>query len=55
MVSAKHEKVLRVFNLIGKHQAYRLNRLLSPIYIVAQEQVVRVTGESCVFKQLYQV
>lgn len=40
MVAAQQEEVLRVLDLVGQQQAYRLQGLLAAIDIVAQEQVV---------------
>ena len=55
MVSPQHEEILWVFDFIGQHQADCLDRLLSTVDVVPQEQIVRVPGEPSVFEQLYQV
>ncbi len=55
MVASQHEEVLRVFDLVGQHEADGLDGLFAPVHIVAQKQIVRFSRESCVLEQLYQV
>lgn len=55
MVSPQHEEILRVFDLIGEHQANALDGLFSPIDVIPQEQVVRISRESSILEQLDQV
>ena len=51
MVAAKHEEVLRVLDLVCKKQADGFERLLASVYIIAEEEVVRLGGEAAIFKQ----
>ena len=51
MVSPKNEKVLRILDLVRQKQAYRLERLLTSVYIVSKEKVVGFRGESSVLEK----
>jgi hypothetical protein len=42
VVSPEKEEVLGVLDLIGEQQAHNLQRLLSPIHVIAKEKVVRL-------------
>ena len=53
MVAPEHEEVLGVLDLVGQHQADGLDRLFSPVDVVTQEQVVRVSWKASVLEQLY--
>lgn len=55
MVTTQQEEVLGVFDLVGEQQADGLQRLLAPVHVVAQEQVVAFRGEAPVFKEPQQV
>jgi len=55
VIPTKQKEILRVFDLVGKEQTNRLQRLLAPIDIVAKEQVVRLGRESAVLEQSQQV
>jgi len=55
MVSPQEEKVLRVLDLVRKKQANRLQRLLAPINIIAQEQIVCLWWETCMVEDPQQV
>jgi len=55
MVSSKDEEVLRIFDLVGQEQAYRLQTLLSSVDIVTQEKIVGVWWEASIFKQSQQI
>jgi len=55
MVSAEHEEVLRVLNLVAHQQANGFNRLLSTIDVVTKEQVVGLRWEPSVLKDAKQV
>jgi hypothetical protein len=50
MVTAENEEVFWVLNLVREEQANSLERLLTPIHIVAQEEVICFWWESAVFK-----
>lgn len=51
VVTTEDEEVLWVFDLVRKQEADRLQRLLSSVDIVAQEQVVGFRWESTVFEE----
>ncbi len=55
MVAPEHEEVLGVFYFVGQHQADRLDRLLSSVDVISQEEVVRVSWKTCVFEQFDQI
>ena len=55
VVAPEEEEVLRVLDLVGEQQADRLQRLLPPVHVVAQEQVVRLGRETAVLEQPQQV
>lgn len=55
VVASQQEKVLRVLDFVGEQQTDRLQRLLSSVHVVAQEQVIRVRREVSVLKQTQQV
>jgi hypothetical protein len=40
VVAAKQKEVLRIFDFVGEQEADGLQRLLSTIHIVTEEQVV---------------
>jgi len=50
VVSAENEEVLGVLDLVGQQKANSLERLLATIYIVTEEEVVRLGRESAVFE-----
>ena len=55
MVAAEQEEILWVFDLVRQQQTDGLQRLLTPIHIVAQEQVVGIRRESAVLEQSEQI
>lgn len=55
VVSSEQEKVLRVFDLVGKQQADGLQRLLSSVDVIAQKEVVRLWGKAAVLEQTQQI
>ena len=55
MVASQHEEVFRVFDLEAKHECYCLNRLLSSIDVISQEQVVSFRRETSVLEQPQQI
>ena len=50
MVPPQNEKVLRVLDLVRQQQTNRLERLLAPIDIVPQKEVIRLGRETAVFE-----
>lgn len=55
VVAAQDEKVLWILDFVGQQQADCLQRLLAPVDVVAQEQVVRLRRKPSVFKKSKQV
>ncbi len=55
VVAAQQEEVLRVLDLVGEQQADGLQRLLAPVHVVPQEQVVALGREATVLEQPQQV
>ena len=55
MVSPQQEEVLRVFNFVGQQKTDGFQRLLPPVHVVAQEQVVAFWREASILKQPQQI
>lgn len=55
VVAPQDEEVLGVLDLVGKEQADGLERLLAPIHVVAEEEVVRLGREAAIFEETEQV
>jgi hypothetical protein len=55
VVASQDEEVLGVFDLVGKQEANRLEGLLAPVDIVAQEKVVGLRREPAIFEETQQV
>lgn len=55
MVAPEQEEVLGIFDLVRQQQADGLQRLLSSVYVVTQEQVVGFRGEAAILKEPKQV
>ena len=55
MVAPEEEEVLWVLDLVGEQEADGLERLLPPVHVVAQEQVVGLGREPSVLEQSQQV
>ena len=51
VVPTEQEEVLWVLDLIGQQQADGLQRLLAPVHVVPQEQVVTLWREAAVLEQ----
>jgi hypothetical protein len=51
VVAAQDEEVLGILDLVRKEEANGLERLLAPVDVVAQEEVVGLGREPAVFKQ----
>lgn len=51
VVPTEQEKVLWILDLIGQQQADGLQRLLAPVHVVPQEQVVTLWREAAILKQ----
>lgn len=55
MVAAQDEEVLRVLDLVREEEADGLERLLAPVDVVAEEEVVGFGGEPAILEQAQQV
>lgn len=55
MVTTEDEKVFGVFDLVGQKKAYGLKGLLASVYIVTQEEVVCLWGETTIFEEAQQI
>lgn len=55
VVTAKDEEVLRVLDLVCEKQADGLERLLTPIYVVAEEEVVGLGWEASILEEAKEV
>lgn len=55
VVAAENEEVLRVFDLVCQQQADCLERLLAPIHVVAEEEVVGLWWEASVLEETQEV
>jgi hypothetical protein len=55
VITTEDEEVLGVLDLVGEEEADGLERLLAPIDVIAEEEVVGFGGESSVLKQAEQV
>jgi hypothetical protein len=55
VVAAEHEEVLGIFDLVCEEQADGLEGLLATVYVVAEEEVVGLGGETAILKQAQQV
>lgn len=55
MVAPQQEEVLGVLDLVSEQQADGLQRLLAPVHIVSQKQVIALRGEAPVLEEPQQV
>lgn len=55
MIAPQQEKVLRVFDFVSQQQTDRLQRLLAPVHVIAQEQIVGFGREAPVLEQAQQI
>ena len=55
MVSPQQEEVLRVFDFVGQQKTDGFQRLLPPVHIVSQKQVVALRREAPILKKPQQV
>ena len=55
MVSSKYEEVFRVLDLVGEKQAYCFQRLLAPIDIITEEEVIGFWRETPILEQTEKV
>lgn len=55
VVAPQQEEVLGVLDLVGQEEADGLQRLLAPVHVVTQEQVIALGGEASVLKKPQQV
>ena len=55
VVAAQDEEVLWVLDLVREQQADRLERLLAPVYVVAEEEVIGLWWETAVLEEAEEV
>lgn len=55
MISPQQEEVLRVFDFVGQKKTNGLQRLLPPVHVVTQKQVVALRRKAPILKQPQQV
>lgn len=55
VVSAQHKEVFGVLDLVCEQQTYCFHRLLAPIHVVTQEEIVGLWWKSTIFKEPQQV
>ena len=55
MISSEQKEVLRVLDLVSQQEAHSLQRLLSSVDIVTQEEVVGIRREASILKEPQQV
>lgn len=55
VIATQQEKILRIFDLVGKKQANCLQRLFASVNIIAKEQVVGFGWKSTILEQTKQV
>lgn len=51
MVSPQQEEILWIFNFVGQQETDGLQRLLPPVHIVTQKQVVAFWREAPILKE----
>lgn len=50
MIAAEQEEIFWVFDFVTQQQSDRLDRLLAPVNVVSQEEVVRLWGKTSVLE-----
>jgi len=55
VVSTKHEEILWIFYLICEHKANGFDGLFPSIDIVSEEEIVGLSGKSCVLEELDEI
>lgn len=55
MIAAQQEEVLRIFDFVRQQQADGLQRLLAPVDVVAEEQIVGARRKAAVLEQPQQI
>lgn len=55
VIAPQQEEILRILDLVRQQEAYRLQRLLPPIDVVPQEQVVRLRWKAAILEEPQQV
>ena len=51
VVPPEQKEILRVLDLVRQQQTDHLETLLTPVHVVAEEQVVRLGGEPAIFEE----
>ena len=55
VVAPQHEEILGVLDFVCQHEADGLDGLFPPVNVVAQEEVVCVPREPCVFEKFDEI
>ena len=55
VVSAQHEKVFRILDLVGEEKANCLERLFATVDVIPEKEIVCFGRESAVFKQAKEI
>ena len=55
VIATKDEEIFGILDFVGKEQTDRLQRLLSSIHIVTQEEVISLGREASVFEETQQI
>lgn len=55
VVSSKEEEVLRVLDLVGEKEADGLERLLSSVDVISEEEIVGLRGEATILEESKEV
>ena len=55
MVASEHKEIFWIFNFVCKHEADGFDGLFSAVDIVAEEEIVGLSGKSCVFEEFDEV
>lgn len=55
MVASQDEKIFWVLNFVSQQEANGLQRLLSTIHVIAQEEIVGLRREAAVLKEAQEI
>lgn len=55
MVSSQQEEVLRILDLVSQKKADSLEGLFTSVYIISEEEVVSIRGETSIFEKSEQI
>lgn len=55
VIAAQQEEILGIFDLVGQEQTDRLQGLLAPVHVVAEEQIVGSRWKAAILEQPQQI